>query len=72
MTPDVLWCYEDEDATEAAQLMKEQRVRRLAVMDGDKRLIGIVSLGDLAIETGDERLAGNTLEAVSEPNRPVR
>ena len=37
------------------------------VLDNDKRLIGIVSLGDLAIETGDEQLVGSTLEA--SPNR---
>jgi hypothetical protein len=34
---------------------------------GDKRLVGIVSLGDLAVDTGDEKLAGETLEQVSEP-----
>jgi hypothetical protein len=34
---------------------------------GDKRLVGIVSLGDLAVETGDEKLAGETLEQVYEP-----
>jgi CBS domain-containing protein len=67
MTPHVVWCFEDQDVKEAARLMKENQVRRLLVLNRDKRLVGIVSLGDLAIETGDDKLAGSTLEAVSEP-----
>jgi len=65
MTPDVVYCFEDQDVREAAQLMQEQQVRRLVVLNRDKRLVGIVSLGDLAVETGDEKLAGRTLEHVS-------
>lgn len=72
MTPDIVYCFDDQSPAEAAQLMKEHQVRRLAVMNRDRRLVGIVSLGDLAVETGDERLAGRTLEEVSEPNRPNR
>jgi len=52
--------------------MEEKQVRRLVVLNHDKRLVGIVSLGDLAVETGDEELAGAALEAVSQPNRPIR
>jgi CBS domain-containing protein len=72
MTPKVIYCSEDQDVTEAARLMKENQVRRLPVLNRDKRLVGIVSLGDLAVETHDEQLAGSTLEAVSEPSRPNR
>jgi CBS domain-containing protein len=72
MTPDIIYCYEDQDVGEAARLMKEKQVRRLVVLNRDKRLVGIVSLGDLAVQTGDEKLAGNTLEAVSEPKQPKR
>jgi len=72
MTPEVVWCFEDEDVSEASRKMKEKQVRRLVVLNRDKRLVGIVSLGDLAMETGDEKLAGKTLEAVSDPNRPNR
>jgi CBS domain-containing protein len=67
MTPDVVYCFEDQDVEEAARLMKEHQIRRLVVLNRDKRLVGIVSLGDLAVETGDEKLAGETLEQVSEP-----
>jgi CBS domain-containing protein len=67
MTPDVIYCFEDQDLQETARLMKEHQVRRLVVLNRDKRLVGIVSLGDLAVETGDEQLAGRTLEHVSLP-----
>jgi len=66
MTPSIIYCHEDQDITEAAQLMKENQIRRLVVLDGNKHLTGIISLGDLAVEGGDDKLAGNTLEAVSE------
>jgi CBS domain-containing protein len=72
MTPGVHWCFEDDDVAEAAQMMKDKQIRRLPVMSRDKRLVGIVSLGDLAVDTGDEELAGSTLEAVSEPAAPGR
>jgi CBS domain-containing protein len=67
MTPDVVYCFEDQDVKEAARLMAENQIRRLVVLNRDKRLVGIVSLGDLAVETGDEKLAAKTLEAVSLP-----
>jgi CBS domain-containing protein len=70
MTPDIVYCFEDQDVSEAARRMEENQVRRLVVLNRDKRLVGIVSLGDLAVETGDERLAGQTLERVSQPARP--
>ena len=52
--------------------MQEQQVRRLLVMNRDKRLVGIVSLGDLATESGDARKAGEVLQDVSEPSQPRR
>jgi CBS domain-containing protein len=48
-------------------MMEGNQVRRLVVLNRDKRLVGIVSLGDLAVDTRDEQLAGHTLEAISEP-----
>ena len=70
MTPKVLSCFEDQDVREAAELMEANRVRRLVVLGRDRRLVGIVSLGDLAVSTRDERLAGEALERVSEPAAP--
>lgn len=70
MTPEVVYCFEDDLVSEAARVMQEKQVRRLVVLDRDRRLVGIVSLGDLAVETGDEELAGQTLGEVSERARP--
>ena len=53
-------------------MMKDKQIRRLVVLNRDKRLSGIVSLGDLAVDTGDEELAGETLERISEPATPRR
>ena len=51
LTPDVVYCFEDQDVREAAQLMQENNIRRLIVLNRDKRLAGIVSIRDLAGET---------------------
>ena len=67
MTPDVYYCFEDQDVEDAAQLMRAEQIRRLPIVDRDKRLTGIVALGDLAVRTHDEQLAGRVLEGVSEP-----
>jgi CBS domain-containing protein len=72
MTPNVIYCFEDQDISEAAQLMQENQVRRLVVLNDEKRLVGVLSLGDLAVDVGDDELAGHTLEAVSEPAAPRR
>jgi CBS domain-containing protein len=69
MTPEVFYCFEDQDVSDVAELMQAKQVRRLPVLNRDKRLVGIVSLGDLAVRTGNEQLAGKTLEEVSEPDR---
>jgi CBS domain-containing protein len=66
MSPGIIYCFEDQDSAEAERLMRESQVRRLPVVDHDKRLVGIVSLGDLAMKD-DISVAGETLERVSEP-----
>ena len=72
MTPEIVYCFEDQDVTEAARLMKEKQIGRLVVLNRDKRLVGIVSLGDLAVATQDYQLAGEAVESVSELARPGR
>jgi len=67
MTPEVIFCFEDQHVAEAASLMKEKQIRRLPVLNRDKRMVGIVALGDLAVETQDDQLAGSILESISEP-----
>ena len=72
MTRDLVYGFEDQDVREAARLMEEQQIRRLVVLSRDMRLVGIVSLGDLAVETGDDRTTGEVLERVSQPSEPDR
>jgi CBS domain-containing protein len=72
MTPEVVYCLEDQPVEEAADLMAQHQIRRLPILNRDKRLVGIVSLGDLAVDTADEDMAGRALEGVSEPARPNR
>lgn len=68
MTPRVVTCHDDEDVADVARKMRDQQIRRILVLDAaTNHLAGIVSLGDLAVETGDEQLAGVTLEGISEP-----
>jgi len=72
MTGDVIYCFDDQDTEEAARTMEERQVRRLVVLNRDKRMVGIVSLGDLATGTGDKRKSGEVLQGVSEPATPRR
>ncbi|MCC6177370.1 MAG: CBS domain-containing protein [Chloroflexi bacterium] len=72
MSHDVAWASEDVAVEEAAQIMREHQIRRLPVVDRNQNLVGIVSLGDLAVDVGEDPMSGATLEAISEPSRPDR
>jgi CBS domain-containing protein len=72
MTPEVVYAFEDQDVREAERLMQEKQIRRLPILDRDKRLVGIVSLGDLAVDADDPKGTARTLEQISEPSRPKR
>jgi CBS domain-containing protein len=61
----VLYCYEDEDLEHVAKNMGDVQVRRLPVVSRDKRLVGIVSLGDLA--NRERKAAGKAVSGVSKP-----
>ncbi|MET0517025.1 MAG: CBS domain-containing protein, partial [Nitrospiraceae bacterium] len=63
------YCFEDQDIQEAAMLMVEKRIRRLVVLTAEKNLIGIVSLGDLVVHSGNTTLGGEVLEFVSQPSK---
>ena len=68
MTTPGLYCFDDQDLKEAAKVMEEHQVRRLVILDRDnQRVVGVVSLGDLA-RNGIMDLSRKVLKEVSEPD----
>ena len=63
MHTDVVTCYEDQDISEAAQLMEDKHIRRLAVLHADNSMAGMFSVDDLV--RGSKDLAGAVLEAAA-------
>ena len=66
MTDQVLYVYDDEDVEAAVSTMREKQVRRLVVVNRDKDLVGVVSLGDLATRTEETEKKAEALSGVSE------
>ena len=66
MSKDVKYCFEDDDLDEVAQNMADIKVRRLPVLNRNKRLVGILSLGDIALADGAGS-AGSALCGISDP-----
>ena len=64
MSPKVLYCFDDETVEDALKSMGENQIRRLPVVNHDKRLVGVVSLGDLS--KAAEKEAGDALREISE------
>jgi len=64
MSRDVRWCFEDDDVEDCLQTMADEQIRRMPVLNRAKRLVGIVSLGDLT-EAAQPQQAGRTLSAIS-------
>jgi CBS domain-containing protein len=69
MSPEVVYCFEDQSAQEAERLMEEKQIRRLPVLTSEKQLAGIIALGDLATKTGDIQQIGRTVREISAPAR---
>ncbi len=67
MSEGIAWAYEDDSVEQAAMIMSERQVRRLPVVDRDKRLVGIVALGDFAVECSEIRPAAQALSEISRP-----
>lgn len=68
MSEGIAWAYEDETVERAAEIMSGNQVRRLPVVNHDKRLVGIVALGDFAVEASDLDPAAEALEEISQPS----
>jgi CBS domain-containing protein len=64
MTAGIVWCRDSDDISQALQIMGSKQIRRLPVIDKNKRLVGMLSLGDLA-HTASQRIAADAAKAVS-------
>ncbi len=71
MSQNVQWCFEDQSIEEVADRMAHVQIRRLPVLDRDKQLVGMLTLGDMATKAS-EKMAAQTLESISEPAEPDR
>lgn len=70
MTPQLVTCDAEADLADAARVMAERGVRRLVVMDEDERIVGLLSVDDVALYSRD--LAGEVIEHARAPDRPVQ
>lgn len=70
MTPDVKYCFFDQEIEEIAANMADIQVRRLPVLDHDKRLVGILSLSDIAV-SADPEPAMEALSGISRPTNGI-
>ena len=66
MSKEVMYCFEDDDVGDVAKNMAENKIRRLPVLNRNKRVVGVVSLGDIAVVDGPAN-AGDALCGISEP-----
>ncbi len=69
MSSGIAYCFDDEDADSVLDKMRDKQIRRFIVVDHNKKLVGIVAIGDF---TGavSERKVGEALEGISEPSTP--
>ncbi len=67
MSKGISYCFDDQEVSDAAQLMEKKQIHRLPVLNRQKRMVGILSLGDLALHAPHE-LTGEVVEAVSRPS----
>jgi CBS domain-containing protein len=67
MTDGIFWAYEDDSVERGAQLMSQHQVRRLPIVNRDKRLVGIVALGDIAVDDTENDAAAEALTEISKP-----
>ena len=67
MSEGITWAYDDDSIERAAEIMSEHQIRRLPVVNREKRLVGIVALGDFAVESSDLKPAAEALAEISQP-----
>jgi CBS domain-containing protein len=67
MSDGVVWAFENDSVAEAAKLMSTHQIRRLPIVNAEKRLVGIIALGDFAVQNADIKVAGEALSEISKP-----
>lgn len=67
MSEGVIWVHEDDSIEEAAEIMSDNQIRRLPVVNAEQRLVGIVSLGDFAVDASDIGPVADALTEISSP-----
>jgi len=68
MTPKCLYCFEEDTIEDVSKSMSQSQIRRMPVLNKEKRLVGIISLGDLACK-GSKQVAGDALQSISQKTR---
>jgi len=71
MSKDIKWCTDNDEVETVMDQMASHQIRRMPVVDRDRRLVGMLSLGDTAAK-GDAHKAGDALESISQPAEPDR
>ncbi|HWB48002.1 MAG TPA: CBS domain-containing protein [Stellaceae bacterium] len=67
MTPDVNYAMAEDDIENVARKMGEWQVHRLPVLNREKRLVGIVSVGDIVLESGDKKVTAGAMQGIVQP-----
>jgi len=66
MSENVIYCYDDNDVKDAGEVMQTRQIRRLVVLSRDKRMVGILSVGDIARTGNDSHLTGKIETGVAQ------
>lgn len=70
MTEEIKYCFDDEEVEHIAENMAEQRIRRLPVLNRDKRVVGLISIGDIAAGHPEGDVSGDALRGVVQKGGP--
>lgn len=68
MSAGIVWAYEEDSVDDAVRLMSKHQIRRLPIVNAEKRLVGIVALGDFAVTSSDLKAASEALSQISKPS----
>lgn len=66
MTDEIRYCFENDSAEKVSEIMSSLKIRRLIILNDNKRMVGIISMGDVATKSQDFKLSGKVIAAISE------